>query len=266
MLLSIVITSYNRRSIIRAAIDSALQFIGPRNDCEIVLVDDASVDGTPGMIRESYLLEVKQGLIRICENAVNQGVTATKNRGAAESRGEWIMFLDSDDSLIPEKSSLVFQKLAQHASDVFLIFRCCSKTGKLIGRPQHGILRVDAANLVSHGFPGECLPIIKRDAFLRAQYDGDLRGFEFIGHYRLLSQFGSAIIFPDVVRVYDTNESGDRLSTKKGVSNRARLLAKGFYRLFKLSLGQVGIKSSFLLFGKSLWYTIIFLSQRLRRP
>lgn len=264
MLLSIVITSYNRRDVLCTAINSALRFIGTRPECEIVLVDDASSDGTLDMVRHRYKNEIERNLIRAYENVLNQGVTATKNRGAAESLGDWVMFLDSDDSLIPEKSPVVFQELTRGRSNVLLTFRCCSKLGQLVGRQQQGVITIDYEGLVLQGFPGECLPIVKRSAFLGAPFDGDLRGFEFIGHYRLLSRFGPALVFPDVVRIYDTDESSDRLSTKKNIFSRSCLLAKGFYRLFKLSLGQVSAKASFLLIGKSLWYIAICFMQRLR--
>ncbi len=90
---SIVITCYNQRDFIGAAIDSALS--QPHPDKEVIVVDDGSSDGS----RE--ILERYSGCVRLVRFAANCGAIEARNRGAAVSRGEYLVFLDGDDILTP---------------------------------------------------------------------------------------------------------------------------------------------------------------------
>jgi len=87
-LVSVVIPTYNRSSIVGDAIDSAL--LQTYGNIEVVVVDDGSTDDT--------LLKVTQygDRIRVITQD-NAGPSAARNRGIAVSRGELIAFLDSDD-------------------------------------------------------------------------------------------------------------------------------------------------------------------------
>lgn len=88
-LFSVVIPTYNRRRCLGRAIDSVLsQDLGP---VEIIVVDDASPDGTADWVAASY-----PG-IRLIRNAANRGVSASRNAGLAAGRGRFIAFLDDDD-------------------------------------------------------------------------------------------------------------------------------------------------------------------------
>ena len=96
---SVVIPTYNRADKVGKTIDSVLAQTA--TDLEVIVVDDGSSDGT-----EKVLKEVFGDRIRYHFQA-NQGVSAARNKGVAEARGEWIAFLDSDD--IWEKDKLEWQ-------------------------------------------------------------------------------------------------------------------------------------------------------------
>ena len=62
-----------------------------------VVVDDASVDDTVAVAESS-----SRGLdVRVLVNEVNRERSYSRNRGAAEARGRYLVFLDSDDVLQP---------------------------------------------------------------------------------------------------------------------------------------------------------------------
>lgn len=89
---SVIIATYNRADFIREAIDSALA--QTHADVEVIVVDDASTDATAGVLAAygSRIRHVRQ------EHA---GVCAARNRGFAESTGSFVLFLDSDDAILP---------------------------------------------------------------------------------------------------------------------------------------------------------------------
>ena len=93
---SVVIPAYNSERYLPATLESVIgQTI---RDWEIVVVDDASSDGTPELLAR-YAAKYPQ--IRIFRNEQNSGIAKTLNRGIREARGEWIARLDSDDLFTP---------------------------------------------------------------------------------------------------------------------------------------------------------------------
>ena len=94
---SIIIPSYNRAHIIDRAVERILE--QTFQDFELIVVDDGSID------------ETKEVLQKYCTNEKvryvyqdNKGVCAARNTGAKQASGEFLIFLDSDDSV--EKSWL----------------------------------------------------------------------------------------------------------------------------------------------------------------
>lgn len=105
---SVVIPHYNSSGTIRRALGSvAAQTLTP---LEVVIVDDCSTsaerDALHALEDESHPFPV-----RVLEQERNQGPAAARNRGWEASRGEWIAFLDSDDSWHPRRLELQAQAL-----------------------------------------------------------------------------------------------------------------------------------------------------------
>ena len=93
-IVSVVIPTYNRAHCLGDAIDSVLA--QNFQDYELIVVDDGSTDETCGIMK-AYDGRVK--LIR--QN--NSGVSSARNAGIRAAGGEWIAFLDSDDTWEPDK-------------------------------------------------------------------------------------------------------------------------------------------------------------------
>jgi glycosyltransferase involved in cell wall biosynthesis/SAM-dependent methyltransferase len=93
-LVSVVITNYNYGRYLPQAIDSVLSQSYP--EVELVVVDDGSTDES-GDVLARY-----RGRLRVIRQE-NRGVSAARNRGVSETRGELVAFLDADDVWLPEK-------------------------------------------------------------------------------------------------------------------------------------------------------------------
>jgi glycosyltransferase involved in cell wall biosynthesis len=90
---SIIITSYNQREFINDAVTSALGL--PQANREIIVVDDASTDGSQDDL-------VGYGdAIRLLSLDANRGRGGARNAGASLAIGEYLVFLDGDDAFLP---------------------------------------------------------------------------------------------------------------------------------------------------------------------
>lgn len=93
---SIVMPAWNREVAIQDAIESVRQ--QSLESWELIVVDDGSTDGTREVVRDYALLDSR---IRLVE-ADHLGVCAARNRGIDEARGEYLAFLDSDNTWRPD--------------------------------------------------------------------------------------------------------------------------------------------------------------------
>ena len=88
---SIVVPIYNVEKYLPRCIDSLVN--QTLQDIEIILVDDGSPDGSPA-ICDAYA--EKDPRIKVIHK-LNGGVSAARNDGLRISKGEWVIFCDSDD-------------------------------------------------------------------------------------------------------------------------------------------------------------------------
>jgi glycosyltransferase involved in cell wall biosynthesis len=107
-LVTIIITTYNYAHMVGTAIDSALSQDYP--NLEVLLVDNASTDATPELAAR-YAGDQRFRYIR---NAENIGMVPNHNKGLAEARGTYVLFLSADDFLMPHHISRSYATLRDH--------------------------------------------------------------------------------------------------------------------------------------------------------
>ena len=108
-LVSVVIPCYNQAHFLGEAIESALAQTYPQ--LEIVVVDDGSTDNTRE-VAASYL-----GMRYVRQ--ANQGLAAARNTGLRHSTGAYLVFLDSDDRLLPQAVEMGLHQLQTHPECAF---------------------------------------------------------------------------------------------------------------------------------------------------
>ncbi len=91
MQVSVVITCYNRERFVSRAIRSAISQRFPKENFEVIVVDDGSTDNSQKIIRD-----FGEEIIPIFLKK-NLGLPAARNRGIRKARGRFVVHLDSDD-------------------------------------------------------------------------------------------------------------------------------------------------------------------------
>ena len=98
---SIIIPAYNAEAYLQRCLDSI--FLQEFTDYEVIVIDDGSTDGTATLL-ESY------PQVKVIHQE-NQGMATARNRGLDAAQGDYILFVDSDDELMPHVLSILAPQL-----------------------------------------------------------------------------------------------------------------------------------------------------------
>lgn len=202
-----VIPTYNTRDCVLAAIESALTQEGV--SVEVVVVDDASRDGTPDLVEEQYAGDAR---VRVIRREQNGGPSAARNIGFRAAEGTWIGLLDADDLWKPGRLAklLAHEHEADFIADNIMGYDVVAglPTGPiykgLSDRPLHLIDFILPSAADRHDF-GYLQPLIRR-SFLetyKIAYREDVRvGEDLIFNLQILSRGGKAYYVDDPLYVY----------------------------------------------------------------
>jgi glycosyltransferase involved in cell wall biosynthesis len=149
--LSIIVPAYNAATFIQASLGSILSQMAPHH--ELVVIDDGSTDDTAARV-ETLGAAHPHCALRLVRQP-NGGVSAARNRGLREARGDYIVFVDADDLLLPNMLAALDAVAADHAPDAIV----CNLNA---WRPDKG----DERRLVTLGYPANTL-MRERDAILQ---------------------------------------------------------------------------------------------------
>ncbi|MEM3449304.1 MAG: glycosyltransferase family 2 protein [Nitrososphaerota archaeon] len=92
-LVSIIILNYNGRQHIEHCLDSVQKILYP--NLETIVVDNASVDGSPELIQQKY------SFVCLIKNSKNIGFSAGNNVGISKAKGNYIFLLNPDTEVHP---------------------------------------------------------------------------------------------------------------------------------------------------------------------
>lgn len=121
--LSIVIVNYNTRQLLDDCLASLLAAEQPVGGMEIIVVDNASSDGSQAMAQTKY------PAVKLVTSEVNRGFSAANNLGMGVATGRYILFLNSDTRLEPDALVEPLAYLDQHPQVGALTVRLIYPTG-----------------------------------------------------------------------------------------------------------------------------------------
>jgi glycosyltransferase involved in cell wall biosynthesis len=203
MLITILITTYNRKVLLERAISSVEK--QSFKDYEILIVDDNSSDGTV-----EYLKQRKN--IRYILKDENRGLVDSRNIGWRDAKGKYIAFLDDDDFWLDENK---LSKQVRELNDKKLIFCSAVKT-------EHQILTKKIPSdwkkriIYRNGFIHTSTVILKKDALeLCGGFDPKLkRGIDSDLYRILIHKYDFAICHIDEALVWYELNSANRITQK----------------------------------------------------
>jgi hypothetical protein len=196
---SIVLPIYNRETFVGRALRSCLA--QDFQDFEIIVIDDGSTDRSVEKV-----LEFKDDRIVLLRHERNRGQCEARNTGMEKVRGEWIVFLDSDDELLPGALTTIHRRAAAPNDGVGrMLFMCRFDTGGTSPDPPlpdevwdyAQCLRWTNDNLAR---PTEAMPCVKADTFPQLRYhDGRVNE---MGYHLDCAKAVRTRVCSDIVRTY----------------------------------------------------------------
>lgn len=184
-LVSLIVPVYNVSRYLDACIKSLVE--QSYSHIEIILIDDGSTDNSGQRCDKWADLDAR---IRVYHQ-INKGPAATRNEGVRLAEGEYILFVDSDDSLTENTVEKSVRLAVEQGSDIVCFDVSTDLDGALIDR-SHLIAKPFPTILLSSGV--DCLKYI---------YEGHIANYSWQFMYKKNLLHTSKVIFPENVHILE---------------------------------------------------------------
>jgi glycosyltransferase involved in cell wall biosynthesis len=208
-LVSVILPTRDRLELLRRAVSSVRA--QSERHYELIVVDDASTDGTREYLQQ---LPAEDARTRVIRNATPIGGGGARNAGIAVSRGDWIAFIDDDDEWLPQKLERQLQTLAGNPGAVacscgYLVRSDSGATRRIRVRENVSVQELLIANRLGGASMCLCSSATLRsiegfDARLKAAQDLDL--------WVRLREQGEIAVCPEPLVVHSSH-AGPRITT-----------------------------------------------------
>ena len=212
--ISIIIPIYNVEAYIRRCLESVMtqEFAGATIEC--LIVDDCTPDKSMTIV-ESMVSEYKGPISFILlKHDVNRGLSAARNTGILQAKGDYVFFMDSDDYLMPHSLQYFLDNLSLYENvDVLIgnVNNC--KAGNVMIKNVHGsCLMTDRdvffQRMLQHKiYLYAWNKMIKRDILLKHNvfFEDGILYEDQCWSYQLFSKVSSVLLLSQVTYVYEYN-------------------------------------------------------------
>lgn len=214
-LTSIIIPTYQHGAHLAAAIDAALAQTAP---VEVLVIDDGSTDGTDEVIRPfgDRIRSMKQP---------HSGVSAARNAGIDGARGEYLAFLDADDTIEPHKVATQLRRMDDDAGWVI----CDTRIEDTDGRVELASKRYDYAAKRLDGWIEPWLavanfipvhaPLIRREALGDIRFPTEKAPEDWHFWYEL-ARVARCRYVDDILAIYRKRRGGRNTTTPRAKLSR----------------------------------------------
>ncbi len=200
-LLSVVVPVYNREDCIAACIESVIPQLSEKY--ELIIVDDGSGDGT----REIVNRYRDTPRLRIVSYPHNKGVNYARNRGVETASGEFILFLDSDDTLEPSALRTITSVIEKNSGYKHYLFLVDDFAG-VRSREEKIVTYLD---WLSESVSGDFAHVVSRETLLAYPFDESFRLYELLVWLKIFKTNERMLYVPSIV-MYRDRSRPDSLS------------------------------------------------------
>lgn len=202
--------TFNRAQSIERAVNSVIN--QTYKNFELILVDDGSTDNTVEILNR-----LTDPRIRIFRHEKNKGVTAAKNTGLKEIRGEWFTTFDSDDEMLPEALETMIGIPLYFDQNVTAVTCNCldasSQTFRGKGLFEDQYLTVEKIMAGNNSDDFDFWGITKSSLLMGDLFNENLKGVEDALWYKIDDRAVRYYIHKPLSIIY--TEGNDRISTSK---------------------------------------------------
>lgn len=236
-MISVIIPLYNKEQIIEKSLKSVLS--QDYDDFEVVIVNDGSTDRSAEIVKR-----IDDSRIRLIEQE-NGGPSKARNTGVKNAKGDWIVFLDADDELLPGTLFSFAGEAKKHPEVGFFAAPTFIQTEngrKQTSNVRYGRIRNPYASHVLHYFSprtGNCLH--KASLLKKNMFDEDIRRYEDVDFFFRMYRKTDVFLLPKPVMVENrvfASASQSRKDIKEDFLGHINIKGAGFwetmgvYRLF----------------------------------
>ena len=201
-MITVIVPIYNVEDYLLKCLDSlAAQTF---SDVEIILIDDGSTDKS-GRIADTYAGTDNRFSVY---HTSNHGLSAARNLGIEKAKGDWLMFVDSDDYVVPDFCDKPYQAALHEGADL-VIFR---NSRQQSARSQHNKVSVsrlpvvsgivDAETAVRYGSAAVWNKLYRRELFYAIRYPEGRVYEDLATTHKLIFAAKRILILPDVLYYY----------------------------------------------------------------
>ncbi|WP_052357139.1 glycosyltransferase family 2 protein [Xylanibacter brevis] len=233
---SIIIPVYNVADYIVRCLESVTAQATKDAQIECLLIDDCSPDDSLQRAKDFVQAYTGSVVFRFLSHDVNKGLSAARNTGVMSAKGDYLLFLDSDDHLVPHSLELMLKAMASYpkVDVVDASFYHC-EDGKSYP-PVDGVHYLTDSKQILESFYKGRLSLCAWNKLLRRDFLIDHALFFAEGilfediqwSNRLFHQISSMLVLPDVTYMYEYNPSSTmnttHINATKSVSSFVRVL------------------------------------------
>lgn len=212
--LSIIIPIYNVEAYIRRCLDSVMtqKFFGATVEC--ILIDDCTPDQSMTIVK-GVVSEYKGPIsFVLLKHEVNRGLSAARNTGILQAKGDYVFFMDSDDYLMPHSLQYFIDKQSLYKDVDMLIgnVKNCKADNVMINNIHDSYLMTDRDIIFQRMLQHKIYlyawnKMIKRDILMKHHvfFEEGIIYEDQYWSYLLFSKLSSVLLLSQVTYVYEYN-------------------------------------------------------------
>lgn len=224
--ISVVTPVYNREDCVMRCLESvAAENCGGR--VEHILADDGSTDRSAEIVERFAATHPDVRLVRLPRN---MGPNAARNAAIAAASGDFVLFIDSDDSLAPGAVEFIEAVMDREPGYDQYLFACSHNRDAISSYGDRHVFSY--SDFLSGKVFFDFAHVISRHTLLEYPFDESLRIHEYLFHLRFYRKAGRVLFVNRIVSLVDTTRADHVTFTTRKTNDRALAESRIYTRLF----------------------------------